>query len=103
MEYATDLLFQDVERQGLDSVTLERNKVIAAQGLPDMTAPIVATKKDGTKFVIGLHGPLTPDQPPTEAVRELKEYSATPVILVDEMVVRRNLPTATSELIAKLG
>ena len=69
-----------------------------------MTAPIFATRKDGTKVVIGLHGPLTPDEPPNTGLRELKEYSAAlPVVLVDELVVRRNLPAATSDLIDKLG
>lgn len=104
VERSTDLLFQDLERQGLDSLTLERNKVVAPPGLPDTTAPILATRKDGIKFVIALHGPLTPDEPPNDGLQELKEYSAAlPIILVDEMVVRRNLPAATSDVIAKVG
>jgi ATP-dependent helicase YprA (DUF1998 family) len=104
VERSTDLLFHDLERQGLDGLTLERNKVVAPPGLRETTAPIFATKKDGRKFVIGLHGPLTLDEPPNDGLRELKEYSAAlPVILVDELVVRRNLPAATSDLIDKLG
>jgi hypothetical protein len=47
---------------------------------------------------------LTPDDPPDEALRELKEFSTTiPVLLLDELVVRRNLPSATSKLIQKIG
>ena len=104
VERSTDLLFQDLERQGLDSLTLERNQVVAVPGLRDTTAPIFATRIDGTKFVIALHGPLTPDDPTNDGLRELKEYSAAlPVVLVDELVVRRNLPAATSDLIAKVG
>ena len=30
----------------------------------------------GRQFVIGLHGPLTPDEPSDEALRDLKEFSA---------------------------
>ena len=38
------------------------------------------------------------------AVRELKEFSATfPVILVDELVVRRNLPSVTAALLERMG
>ncbi len=104
LERSTDLLFQDLERQGLDGLTLERNKIVAVPGLRDTTAPIFATRNDGTKFVIALHGPLTPDDPTNDGLRELKEYlAALPVVLVDELVVRRNLPAATSDLIAKVG
>jgi hypothetical protein len=104
VEVSTGLLFQDLERQGLDGLSLERNKLLTAPGLPTITAPIFARKKDGTTFIVGLHGPLTPDEPPNEALREFKEYSAAqPLILVDELVVRRNLPTATSDLITKLS
>jgi hypothetical protein len=104
VERSTDLLFQDLERQGLDSFAIERNKVVTVPGLPDTIAPILATKKDGTKFVIGVHGPLTPDEAPNDGLREFKEYSPTvPVILVDELIVRRNLPAATSDLIARIG
>jgi hypothetical protein len=103
LERSTDLLFQDLERQGLENLTLERNKVIELPGLPAATAPIYAVRNDGTKFVIGVHSPLTPDEPPNDNLRELKEYSAAlPVILVDELKVRRNLPAATKDLIVKL-
>jgi ATP-dependent helicase YprA (DUF1998 family) len=101
---SVDLLFQDLERQGLSGLALERNGSVSVPGLQNATAPILATKGNGTRFVIGLHGPLTPDEPVDEAIRELKEYSAAlPVILIDELVVRRNLPSATSHIIAKLG
>ena len=103
-ERSTELLFQDVQRQGLDRLTFERNKEVSIPGLPPIRAPIFATKNDGTNFVIGLHGPLTPDDAPNDNLREFKEYSAAlPVVLIDELVVRRNLPAATSDLIAKLS
>ena len=104
VERSTDLLFEDLERQGLDGLTLERNKVLALPGFPRLEAPILITKKDGRKFVICLHGPLTPNEPLNPELRELVEYSAVvPVVLADELVVQRNLPTATSDLISKIG
>lgn len=101
---STDLIFQDLERHGLDGLKLERDKTVSAPGLGDVLAPIVATNSRGAQFVIGLHGPLTPDQAIDEPLQRLKEYSASlPVILVDELVVRRNLPSATSTLIGQIA
>jgi ATP-dependent helicase YprA (DUF1998 family) len=104
LERSTDLLFQDLERHGVVGLTLERNKPLLIPGLAEVVAPILASKGPGKQFVIGLHGPLTPDEPSDEALRDLKEYSAAvPVILVDELVVRRNLPSATAILLERMG
>ncbi len=104
LERSTDLLFQDLERHGVDGLTLERDKPLTVPGLTEVVAPILASKGPGRQFVIGLHGPLTPDEPSDEALRDLKEFSATvPVILVDELVVRRNLPSATAALLERMG
>jgi hypothetical protein len=101
---STDLLFQDLERQGLEGIQLEREKAISAPGIGDVVAPILATNNAGVQYVIGLHGPLTPDDPSDTSLQQLKEYSAAlPVILVDELVVRRNLPSATSALIRQIA
>lgn len=100
---STELLFQDLQRQGVDGLTLERNGRLSIPGLGEIIAPIFASNRRG-KFVVGLHGPLTPDEPPDRALRDLKEFSATvPVILVDELVVRRNLPSATARLLERMG
>lgn len=101
---STDLLFEDLDRQGIDGLSLERDKKIAVAGLGDIVAPILVTNTGGAQFAIGLHGPLTPNEPTDAALHDVKEYSASlPVILVDELVVRRNLPTATKQIIEKLG
>ena len=103
LSHSTDLLFEDLQRQNLEGITICRNKVLSPAGLSSVTAPIHITREDGTEFVIGLHGPLTPDEPPDEALRELKEFCSTiPVLLCDELVVRRNLPSATSNLISQI-
>jgi ATP-dependent helicase YprA (DUF1998 family) len=103
LDGSTAVLFQDLERQGLEGLTLERNALVTVAGLGDVAAPILATNRRGARFVIGLHGPLTPDFPPDVALVDLKEFStALPVILVDELVVRRNLPSATADLLARL-
>jgi len=104
IESSTDLLFQDLERHGVDGLRLERNKPLAIPGIGSVVAPILASTGRGKQFVIGLHGPLTPDEPSNDELRDLKEFSAAvPVILLDELVVRRNLPSATAMLLERIG
>lgn len=103
LKKSTDLLFEDLLRQGIDGLALERDRKVSTPGLQDVVAPILASKRNGGQFVIGLHNPLTPDEPADVALRELKEFSPVfPVILIDELVVRRNLPSATSGLLARI-
>jgi hypothetical protein len=98
------LLFQDLDRHGLEGLMLARNASVSVAGLGDIVTPILATTRSGRQFAIGLHGPLTPDMPPDEELHQLKEFSlSVPVVLIDELVVRRNLPAATSALLDKLG
>jgi len=104
LERSTDLLFQDLQRHGVDGLHLDRDKPVSVPGLDSVVAPILAVNRAGARFVVGLHSPLTPDYTPDAALRELKEFSAAlPVILLDELLVRRNLPRATADLIVKLG
>lgn len=101
---STELLFEDLRRQNLEGVTIERNRVLTLAGFGQVTAPIYAKRADGSEFIIGLHGPLTPDDPPDDVLRELKEFCPSiPVLLRDEIVIRRNLPAATSCLISQIG
>jgi Lhr-like helicase len=101
LEQSTEMLFQDLERQGLGEIEFERNRVITVPGLPEAVAPIYARrKKDNVGFVIFLHNPLTPGYIPRKELSDLVEYSAAlPALPVDELVVRRNLPAATSDII----
>ena len=101
---STDLLYEDLRRQKIKGIVIERDKMLTLPGFGTVTAPIYAKRVDGSEFVIGLHGPLTPDDPPDDKLRELKEFGPSiPVLLCDEIVVRRNLPRATSDLISQIG
>lgn len=102
---STDLLFEDFHRHNLEGLTILRNHTLDVDGIGKVTAPIHVSKaNDGSEFVIGLHGPLTPDEPPDDALRNLKEFATSmTVLLCDELVVRRNLPSATSGLINRIG
>jgi hypothetical protein len=104
VERSTNLLFEDLDRQGIEGLTLERNKQISVAGLGDFVAPILVTKANGARFAIGLHGPLTPGEPTQADLKDIKEYATSLAVhLEDELIVRRNLPFATKKLIEKLG
>ena len=100
---STDLLYEDLKRHDLVDIVIQRNHLLSPPGLSPVTAPIYVVRQDGSEFVVGLHSPLTPDDPSDDALRQLKEFCpAIPVFLCDEIVVRRNLPSATSQLIGRI-
>ncbi len=104
LDRSTELLFNDLERQGVEGLTLARNAPVSVPGLPKVVAPILATTAAGRRLVIGLHGPLTPDTLDNDGLTQLKEFSLTlSVQPVDELVVRRNLPSATASLLSQLA
>ena len=102
--HSTNLLFEDLDRQDIEGLTLERYKKISVAGLGDVIAPILVTNASGAQFAIGLHGPLTPNEPTDADLKDIMEYATSLTVhLEDELVVRRNLPFATQKLIEKLG
>ena len=101
---STNILFEDLCRQGLEGVTIERMYPITVPGFGTVTAPIYVRQVSGAEYIIGLHGPLTPDDPPDATLREVKEFCLSiPVLLYDEIAIWRNLPAVTSDLIAQIG
>jgi hypothetical protein len=64
-----------------------------------VTVPILATRKDGQQFAIGLSGPLTADHPADASLLQLEQVAGAPkLIIVNELLVRGNLPAATREI-----
>ena len=102
-EAAADLLFADLTRSGIEGIDFARNSSIEIPGLGVVEAPILATSAL-SQSILGIHGPLTPDHPADQVLRDVKEFSgAVPVHLLDEIVVSRNLPHATQSVIALLA
>jgi Lhr-like helicase len=99
---STDLLFEDLVRQEHPGISVIRTANVTAKGLGDRLVPITARCPDGKMFAIGVHHALTPDYSSDPSLNEMKEFSSTPVVLVDELVIRKNLPWATSRLLEKL-
>lgn len=100
---STDLLFEDLKRQDLEGVKLERDKGVSFAGLGEVVVPILATTATGAQVAIGLHGPLAPNVPLDDGLASLVGADlSVSVHLEDELVVRRALPVATQRIIDAL-
>jgi ATP-dependent helicase YprA (DUF1998 family) len=103
LEHAADRLYEDLTRQGRSDVELRRNARVDIPGIGVLEAPILA-RSGGRDHIIGIHGPLTPDHASDEALRDAKEYgSVVPVKLIDEIVISRNLPRASQQVIEAIS
>jgi hypothetical protein len=100
---STALLYRDLLRQGDGSIDFKANPTISVKGVGNIEIPILATTKNGERFAIALSGPLTTDHPASPSVRELRENADIPVIVINELLVRGNLPAATREVRQRMG
>jgi len=104
LKNSTALLYSDLLRQGDGGVDFEASIKVTVAGAGDVKVPILAVKKDGKRFAIALSGPLTTDHPAEPSIRELREKTSDiQVIVVNELLVRGNLPTATREVQRRVG
>jgi hypothetical protein len=94
---STDLLFSDLLRQGSSDITYQRNARIKVAGR-DVMVPILAERQDKTQHVVALAAPLTSDHPSDAQIARLKQEGKIPVIVVNELLARGNLPTMTRQV-----
>jgi ATP-dependent helicase YprA (DUF1998 family) len=103
IQESTEILFEDLKRQGLEEVTINKDVAINLPGLPPITAPVHITRSDGEEFIVAVSSPLAPHIPADQALLDFAEYGATiPLKLSDELVIRKNLPRGTSQLIQSI-
>ena len=101
---STKLLYEDLIRQDLPNTTLALDRPTTLPGLGPVTIPICVTRADGTVLFVGLCEPLTRDTPADVALRNVKQASpSSRVVLCDEIVVMRNLPAATNQIVEAIG
>jgi hypothetical protein len=68
-------------------------------GSRNIIVPIVMAKRSGGKETwIALGSPIAPDVPAIQELRELPADAASRIICVDDLLVRRNLPSAVKVL-----
>ena len=103
LSQACDRLFEDLRRQAIPNVQFARDEPVQIPGIGEVRAPILATTSS-RRFIVGIHGPLTPDYPADNALRDAKEFgTGVPVELIDEIVVARNLPAASIQVIQRVS
>jgi len=100
---STTLLANDLQRQGGLQINYEDNMRIPGRMEPVGPA-IMATRSDGRHFLIALTGPLTPEVAADPGMRDYALGKVqSPLIFMNELLVRGNLPAATREVQIKIG
>jgi hypothetical protein len=70
----------------------------------DVELPILAVNNRGERFAIALSAPLTTDHPAATGVADIvQQASDLELVLVNELLVRGNLPAATRDVRQRLG
>lgn len=104
VEESTDLLFTDLKGHGLPDLQLSRDVPVDVVGFGSLPAPILATRANGVSLVVALRHPFAPSVALQAAWTQPSEFSVSPpVMTIDELAVRRNLPRASAEVIKRLG
>jgi ATP-dependent helicase YprA (DUF1998 family) len=99
LERSADALYEDLKSRGSD-MHFERSCETEIEGVGKVTAPILAWRGN-QKWIFGVHDPLCPGAAPTDGLRRAKESGAA-VHLIDDMVISRNLPFASGQVLQAL-
>lgn len=99
LDRSADKLYEDLLRSGLSGVSLERDATVDVDGVGAVPVPIVATNAAGTRFLIGIHCPLTPDVAASAQLHRVQQETFERVKLVDDLVIARSLPSASREVL----
>jgi hypothetical protein len=97
-----DKLLADLQSRDIEGIELLKNEPVNIEGIGTITAPILARGK-GSDRVFYIQSPLTRDHPPTQELWDAKELGGVPVHPVDDMVVMRNLPVASQQVLRWLS
>jgi hypothetical protein len=96
---SAELLADDIERND-NSLRVTRGAEITVPNSGRFSAPIKIIRSDGASFVVIVSGPLEIDHPADPLASALERNpGGIEVIAVNELVIRGNLPDATSEVL----
>lgn len=95
-------LHSALKRALKDRATVDLDVAVDLPGLDPVQAPILVRSPGGTETIVAVTSPVAPDVPPTPALATARE-ALRPVLLVDEMLVRKNLPRAVERVLSLLA
>jgi hypothetical protein len=98
LKESTALLCGDSLRQGFEGFNFKADAELMLKGKNKIAVPILATAKDGRQIAIALSAPVAINYPDAASIRQLQETAEVRVIVVNELLVRGNLPAATREV-----
>lgn len=93
-----DKLLADLQSRDIDGIEFLKNEPVGVDGLGMITAPILA-RGNGCDRIFYIQSPLTRDVPPTQELWDAKELGGAPVYPIDDMVIMRNLPVASQQVL----
>jgi hypothetical protein len=97
-----DRLYYDLRRSNDPTITVQRTVSHTIPGIGNVTAPILVSGK-GQEIIVDLNSPLSTDVPIHQELEDVREFSATPLMTIDELLVRRNLPRASAKILSAFG
>lgn len=101
VDQSINKLLADLRSRDIDGIEFFKNEPVAIEGLGTVTAPLLVRGKGGD-LIFYIQSPMASDHPPTQALREAKEFGGVPVYPIDDLVVRRNLPVASQQVLGWL-
>jgi hypothetical protein len=99
---STALLYDDLLRQGDARLQFGAPDNSGVAGNNSLKSKIIVLRRDGKNFVIVLSGPLTPDHPADPGIVRHYAEDETTIVIVNELLVRGNLPAATREVMSRV-
>lgn len=93
-----DKLLADLQSRDIGGIEFRKNEPVEVDGIGTITAPILA-RANGRDRIFYIQSPLTRDVPPTRELWDAKELGGVPVHPVDDMIVMRNLPVASQQVL----
>lgn len=99
LDMLANRLFEDLRQHNRTDLILRRKEQLSAPGIGDIEVPILVKTASKREIAIVVHSGLTPNYPHCPKLRELREFSLTAVLTVDETTIQRHLPTATEQVL----
>lgn len=103
MNISMNILCSDLRRQETDIKTIEVAKLINTSNSGELEVPVLVTLNNGKQAVVGLSPPLADEVPESINLLNLQKSGEIPVVTVNELLVRGNLPAATTIILNKLN